>query len=129
MNQLNTNAIDQLAARYIAVWHETDADLRRKGIAELWTEDGTYTNELAELQGYAALEAAVIRAHEEFVKKGYIFKAAKVVGHHNVVRLYWEMLPAGGSTVESNGFDFFILADDGRIRHDYQFTDKQPSFS
>ncbi|SRR6266700_2660747 len=128
MNQLDTNAIDQLAERYVAIWHETDANLRRKGIAALWTEDGTYTNELAELQGYPTIEAAVIRAHEEFVKRGYVFKVSKVVGHHNVVRLYWDMLLAGGGEVESNGFDFFILADDGRIRHDYQFTDKQPSF-
>lgn len=38
------------------------------------------------------------------------------------------MVPASGGAVESAGFDFLILGDDGRIRYDYQFTDKLPSF-
>ncbi len=35
-------AIDagDLVRRYVAVWHEPDAELRRKAVHELWAEDG-----------------------------------------------------------------------------------------
>ena len=35
-------AIDpgDLVCRYVAVWHEPDAELRRKAVHDLWAEDG-----------------------------------------------------------------------------------------
>jgi len=32
----------KLVDRYVAVWNEPDAELRRKAIHELWTEDGAH---------------------------------------------------------------------------------------
>jgi hypothetical protein len=32
----------ELVRRYVAVWHEPDAELRRKAIRELWAEDGAH---------------------------------------------------------------------------------------
>jgi hypothetical protein len=128
MSQQESSELNEFVDRYIAVWHESDTDLRRRGVASLWAEDGSYANEVSECRGHAAIEAVVTSAHEEFVAQGYVFTCSKAVGHHNVVRLYWDMVPASGGEVESAGFDFFILGDDGRIRSDYQFTDMLPSF-
>jgi hypothetical protein len=128
MSQRKRSELNEFVDRYIAVWHESDAELRRRGVASLWAEDGGYANEVSECFGHAAIEEVVAAAHEEFVAKGYVFICSKAVGHHNVVRLYWDMVPASGGEVESTGFDFFILGDDGRIHFDYQFTDKLPSF-
>lgn len=128
MSQQEKRELQAFADRYVAIWHVADTDLRRKGIAELWAEDGGYANEVSECRGHAAIEKVVKEAYEEFVAKGYVFTSARVVGHHNVVRLYWEMTPASGGEVESTGFDFFLLDNDGRIRFDYQFTDLPPTF-
>src|SRR2546429_7854220 len=37
-------AIDprDLVRRYVAVWHEPDAELRRKAVHDLWAEDGAH---------------------------------------------------------------------------------------
>ena len=32
----------ELVDRYVAVWNEPDAELRRKAIHELWTQDGAH---------------------------------------------------------------------------------------
>ena len=128
MSQQEKQELQVFADRYVAIWHVADADLRRKGIAELWAENGGYANEVSECRGHAEIEEVVKEAYEEFVAKGYVFTSTKVVSHHNVVRLYWEMTPASGGEVESTGFDFFLLDNDGRILFDYQFTDIPPSF-
>lgn len=122
--------INELVDRYVAVWNQPDAELRRRGIAELWTEDGMHLTSRLEARGYEAIEARVTGAHQRFVEAGgYVFRLTKdtVDGHHNVVRFSWEMAPATGGVVEAAGFDFLILADDGRIRYDYQFANPVPA--
>jgi hypothetical protein len=121
--------INELVDRYVAVWNQPDAALRRRGIAELWTEDGVHLTPVHEARGYEAIEARVTGAHQRFVGTGgYIFRAEPNTadGHHNVVRFNWEMVPANGGAVEAAGFDFLILDDDGRIRYDYQFANPVP---
>ncbi len=44
-------------------------------------------------------------------------------GHHDTIKLGWEMLPAAGGDVISVGFDFLVLGSDGRIRTGYQFIE------
>ena len=64
-------------------------------------------------------------AYEKWVKeKGNVFRLRDGVdGHHDTVKLRWEMLPAAGGEVISIGFDFLVLGDDGRIRTGYQFIE------
>src|SRR5580692_2385892 len=106
-----------LVERYVAVWNEPDAQARRKAIAALWTEDGAHYTKSMNVRGYDALEARVAGAYERFVGTGrYIFRAIDNVDcHHNTVKFNWTMVPAQGGDVESVGFEFFILSDDGRI--------------
>ncbi len=119
----------ELIDRYIAVWNEPSDDLRHKAISELWSEDGIYVSAQADFRGYDAIEAAVKEAHEQFVGRGYVFKSSNnITGHHNTVRFNWVMVPVGGDEVEAIGFDFLILAEDGRIVADYQYIDRPPAF-
>jgi len=45
----------KVADRYMAVWNEPDAERRRQAVAALWTEDGTYTDPLAAVEGHEAI--------------------------------------------------------------------------
>nr|BBH87922.1 hypothetical protein KTC_26730 [Thermosporothrix sp. COM3] len=114
---------NQLVNRYVAVWNESDAELRRKAIAELWVEDGAHIYSQRACSGYDALEERIAEAYEEFVKKGgFVFRlSSEVESHHDAVKFTWEMVPAGGGAAVASGFDFLLLSDDGRIRFDYQF--------
>lgn len=110
--------------RYVAAWNEPDGAARRKSISGLWCEDATYINELHEQHGHRAIETAISEAYQEYGTNGFIFRSAKNAdGHHNVIRFNWEMLPVSSDQVMARGFDFLVLGDDGRIRHDYQFSE------
>ena len=118
--------MSDIANRYIAAWNESDADLRLKAVADLWTEDGGYTDPLAAVIGAEAISAFIGGAQEQFA--GLTFRLVdNVDAHHNVVRFGWQLLPAGGSESVVDGFDVLDLTDDGRIRHVYGFLDKVPS--
>jgi hypothetical protein len=112
----------------VAVWNEPDPERRRRGIAGLWTEDGVHLTPSLEARGYAALEDRVTGAHDKWVKAGgFVFRPSKRLdAHHDAVRLGWEMIPVSGGEVAAAGWDFLILADDGRIRVDYQFSEPLP---
>jgi hypothetical protein len=70
MSEINT-----LVDRYVAVWNEPNAELRRKSITKLWVEDGVQFIRSREIRGYKALEERVEAVHEEFVKTGgFVFR-------------------------------------------------------
>jgi hypothetical protein len=117
------NELNQLVNRYIALWHEPDAELRRQSITELWVEDGAQFTRLREIRGYQALVERVSTAYEKFVKtECFLFRlSGDVDAHHNAVKFTWEMVPAGGGEAAAVGTIFLLLSDDGRIHLDYQF--------
>ena len=123
MNQQDMSELNQLVNRYIALWHEPDAELRRQSITELWMEDGAQFTRLREIRGYQALEERVSTAYEKFVKtEGFLFRlSSDVDAHHNAVKFTWEMVPAAGGEAAAVGTIFLLLSDDGRIHLDYQF--------
>ncbi len=115
-----------VADRYIAVWNEPDAERRRQAVAALWTEDGTYTDPLAVVEGHEAIAAMIIGVREQF--PGLVFKLlGDIDAHHNVARFGWELVPEGGGESLVVGFDVAVVADDGRLRHVYGFLDKVPT--
>jgi hypothetical protein len=131
----------ELADRYVAVWNEPDADVRRKAVAELWTEDGVQLLEppedvvkraeeigigaTFEARGHAELVRRVTRAYDEFVGPGqFEFRRdGEVAVVRDMVKLRWAMVPAGGGEALGGGTDLLLLAPDGRIITDYQFID------
>jgi SnoaL-like protein len=117
--------LNDLAERYIQLWNEPDADVRRKVIVELFAEDGTHVDDAVDVKGHDAIEQIVTVAHQQFVAEGgFRFRSrGNADGFRNVVRFNWEMHPAGSDQVLAVGFDFITLNDDGRIRADYQFME------
>jgi hypothetical protein len=131
----------ELADRYVAVWNQPDPDTRRKAIQELWTEDGVHLLEppeeivkraeeigitaTLEARGHEALVRRVTRAYDEFVAPGqFEFRRhGEVATLHDMVKLRWAMVPAGGGEILAVGIDLLLLAPDGRIRRDYQFIE------
>jgi hypothetical protein len=113
----------EIADRYIAVWHETDAQTRRDLIARLWVEDGLHYVGEREAHGYEALEKRIIGSHEKNVRDGgQRFRARNARALRDVVTFDWEMSPAGGDEVLANGREILLLAADQRILVDYQFV-------
>jgi hypothetical protein len=111
--------------KYISIWNEPDRTARRLRIRELWVEDARHLAKTLEAVGYDGIESRVATAYEKWVKeKGCIFRLRDGVdGHHGTIKLRWEMLPATGGEVISIGFDFLVLAEDGRIKTGYQFIE------
>jgi hypothetical protein len=123
MIQLEMNELNQLVNRYITLWHEPDAQLRRKIITQLWTEDASHFTRTRIFHGYEELVERVEAAHETLVKtQGYLFQlTGEVDAHHDVVKFSWEMVKADGGSVAATGTIFLLLKEDGRIHLDYQF--------
>ena len=118
--------IRDVVDRYIAVWNEPDADARRRAVAELWTEDGTYTDPLAAPEGHEAIEAVIAGAREQF--PGHVFKLfGDIDAHHDVVRFGWELVPEGGDESVVVGFDVAVATSNGSLRNVYGFLDKVPT--
>jgi hypothetical protein len=112
--------------RYIAVWNEPDANARRRAVAELWTEDGTYTDPLAAAEGPEAIEAVIAAAREQF--PGHVFKLiGDIDAHHDIVRFRWELVPESGDESVVVGFDVAVAASNGSLRNVYGFLDKVPT--
>lgn len=120
------NDLNDLARRYIAVWNEPHADLRRVAIGELFAPDAVHYTPTREVHGRAELEARITGAYEQWVEPGvYTFRAVpNANGHHDAVRFNWEMVRLDTGKVESVGFDFLVLDQDGLIRSDHQFVDQ-----
>ena len=132
----------ELAARYVAVWTESDPRVRRDTIRELWSEGGRhiiqapeeilkvaadvgFSSASLEARGYDSLEVRVSRAYEEFVAPGeFTFRPRGTAQRLNdIVKLRWEMVPVGGGEAAGVGLDVLVLGEDGRINIDYQFIE------
>jgi len=111
--------------KYLGIWNEPDPENRRTLVRDLWTEDARHLARTLEAIGHDGIENRVATAYEKWVKeKGCIFRLRDGVdGHHGTVKLRWEMVDAGGGSPISIGFDFLVLAEDGRIRTGYQFIE------
>lgn len=115
-----------LIDRYLAAWNETDADARAKAVAELWTEDATYTDPLAAVAGHEGIAAVIAGAQGMF--PGLVFTAGEVFdAHGDLARFTWHLAPEGAQEPVVVGFDVVRLAEDGRIREVLGFLDKVPA--
>jgi hypothetical protein len=125
MSITHTIPLDELVERYVAIWNDPDPAARRAAIPLLWIEDGVNFTSSLEARGYPALEARVARAHDRYVATGeHRFRSGgEVQAHHRAASLRWEMVRTDSGEVAASGYEFFVLADDGRIDADYQFLE------
>jgi SnoaL-like protein len=115
-----------LVHRYLAVWNESDPDLRRAAIAAVWADDGGYVDPLAAVTGHDEISALIGQVQAQV--PGHVFRLlGDVDAHHNVSRFAWELVPAGGGESIAEGFDVAVTDDDGRIGSVVGFLDKAPA--
>jgi hypothetical protein len=111
--------------KYIATWNETDPARRRALIEELYAVDATYTDPLADLRGYAEIDAGVAGAQQMF--PGMVFAlAGPVDANHNQARFSWHLGPAGAEPVVI-GFDVAVADAAGKLSSVHGFLDKVPA--
>lgn len=113
-------------ARYFEAWNSVDPDARTKAVADAWTEDGGYTDPLAEVTGHDALAALIAGVQGQF--PGFTFRQTGTVdGHHDTARFSWELVADTDGSAPVAGSDVIVLADDDRIRSVIGFLDRVPT--
>ncbi|MBZ4324003.1 nuclear transport factor 2 family protein [Streptomyces huiliensis] len=116
---------ENAVTRYLAAWN-ADAETRAAAVAAAWTEDGSYTDPLADVAGHEGITAVIAGAHEQF--PGFEFRPTGAVdGHHNTVRFAWELVSTADGSAPVSGSDVAVLAEDGRIRSVLGFLDRVPA--
>ncbi|TDC10365.1 nuclear transport factor 2 family protein [Nonomuraea longispora] len=115
-----------LVERYVAAWNETDPQARASAVAELWTEDATYTDPLADVAGHAGIAAVIEGAQGMF--PGLVFRPGELYdAHRHLARFTWHLGSADDDEPVATGYDVVELAEDGRIRKVLGFLDKAPA--
>ena len=115
---------DQIADTYIATWNETDPVRRLALLEQGWQEAATYRDPIADVEGYAALDALIAGAHAQF--PGFCFAlTGPAGGYDGVVRLAWSLGP-DGMVPPVEGSDVIVVRD-GRIAQVIGFLDKVPA--
>lgn len=114
-----------LAARYLAAWNETEPAARRKLVDDLFAEDASYIDPMAEAYGRAEIEATIGAAQAQF--RGFVFTpVGDVDAHHRQARFRWGLGPQGSEPIVI-GFDVAVTDEDGRITSVLGFLDKLPA--
>ncbi|MFF8731018.1 nuclear transport factor 2 family protein [Streptomyces sp. NPDC015171] len=122
----NTDRHEIAAARYFDAWNASGAEELAKAVAAAWSEDGTYTDPLAEVSGHDGIAAVIAAAHEQF--PGFFFRPLGCVdGHHDTARFAWELVSEADGSAPVAGFDVITLDADGRIRSVLGFLDRVPA--
>jgi hypothetical protein len=122
-----TDRYQTAAARYFDAWNAAGPEQVAKAVAAAWTEDGRYTDPLADVAGHDGIAALIAAVHEQF--PGFVFRPlGSVDGHHDTARFSWELVnEAEGGSAPVAGFDVITLDADGRIRSVLGFLDRVPA--
>ncbi|MFA3873507.1 nuclear transport factor 2 family protein [Streptomyces sp. MMCC 100] len=120
-----TRRFENAVARYFEAWN-AGPHARAKAVAAAWTNDGGYTDPLADVRGHEQIAAVITAAHEQF--PGFVFRLTGVVdGHHDTARFSWELVSEADGSAPVAGSDVVTLDDEGRIRDVYGFLDRVPA--
>jgi hypothetical protein len=117
--------VHDVIERYIASWNQTDPQLRRKLVDEVWAQDATYIDPLAEAHGRDAIDATIAAVQAQF--PGLTFTLLDSVDtHHRQARFTWGLGPDGAEPLVV-GFDVAIADGEGRLTSVLGFLDKVPA--
>jgi hypothetical protein len=118
------NLMNDVIARYLDCWNETDPAARRKLIDEVWAADAGYIDPMAEARGRAAIDATIGAVQNQF--PGLVFTlAGPVDAHHRQARFSWGLGPEGAEPLVV-GFDVAVTDDRDKITTVLGFLDKVP---
>lgn len=112
--------VNDLLAKYIEVFNESDDAKRQAGVTELFTEDAIYSDPMGEVSGWRDIEG-YLRAFRQQAP-GLIFALGDVKSHHDVVLFEWSAAPGGVGAPIAVGKDYVLLRD-GRIARLHGFFD------
>src|SRR5215471_11001377 len=116
--------VHDVIKRYIASWNQTDPQLRRKLIDEVWAPDASYIDPLAEAHGRDAIDATIAAVQGQF--PGMVFtRVGTVDAHHRQARFSWGLGPEGAEPL-AIGFDVAVTDEDGKISTVLGFLDRVP---
>ncbi len=116
--------MNDVIARYLDCWNETDPTARRKLIDEVWTADAEYIDPMAEARGRAAIDATIGAVQNQF--PGLVFTLAGTVdAHHRQARFSWGLGPEGAEPLVV-GFDVAVTDNRDKITTVLGFLDKVP---
>ncbi|MFF3981594.1 nuclear transport factor 2 family protein [Streptomyces sp. NPDC001828] len=123
---MSENRYETAVARYFEAWNADSAEGIAKAVAAGWTEDGSYTDPLAEVAGHEGVAAVITGARAQF--PGFEFRLLGAVdGNHDIARFGWELVSVADGSAPVAGFDVIALAEDGRIRSVAGFLDRVPA--
>ncbi|WP_328417313.1 nuclear transport factor 2 family protein [Streptomyces violaceus] len=121
-----TPRYEDAVARYFEAWNAENPTARAKAVAAAWTEDGGYTDPLADVGGHEEIAGLITAAREQF--PGFVFRLAGAVdGHHDTARFSWELVSEADGTAPVAGSDVITLDAQGRIRAVLGFLDRVPA--
>ncbi|AWM86628.1 nuclear transport factor 2 family protein [Microvirga sp. 17 mud 1-3] len=113
-----------IADRYIAAWNETDPDMRRRLLSQIWTEDGTYRDPLMQGEGLDQIDTLIAAVHERFPTFRFALTGTPD-GYGDCIRFSWELGPEGADGIVK-GTDFATLQG-GRLKTVAGFLDQVPA--
>ena len=121
----HTMNAELIVDRYLAVWSEPDAEIRRSAIAGLWAQDGVEFVEGVQFRGREELEVRIAEAYDAFVGSGkYAVTSAGDASAHDDIATFTIQLSTGDGEVAWAARVFIVLGEDGLILQDYQLTVK-----
>jgi hypothetical protein len=113
-----------IAARYIALWNETEPQRRKAQLTDLWSENGTYLDPLMQGQGHDQIDGLIAGVHGQF--PGFRFALlGEPDSYGNQIRFSWQLGPEG-SDGPIKGTDFVTL-ENGRLKGVVGFLDQVPA--
>lgn len=105
------------------VLERTRAAAARALVGEPWADDAVYVDPIVTATGRAAIDDVLAAAQRWFPDLEFR-PAGEADGHHDVVRLRWEMAPGAGPAVI---IGLAVLVTDRRVLHHvYGFLDPVP---
>lgn len=117
--------VTTLVQNYLGAWNETDGDARLRAIEEVWAENGTYVDPLANVGGHTQISNLIGAVQQQ--APGLVFRLRNGIdAHHNVARFGWELVPPEGGESVVEGFDVAVT-ENGRIATVVGFLDKAPA--
>jgi len=118
----------ELVERYLDTWNETDPNTRGEALASVWAEDAEYVDPLAAVSGRDEISDLIGSVQQQV--PNHVFRLSEINDvdvHHNVMRFWWELVPASGGEPLAIGFDVAVTKNDGRIGRVVGFLDKAPA--
>lgn len=117
---------EDAVTRYFEAWNAGDPEARAQAVAAAWTEDGGYTDPLADVSGHDGIAALIAGVREQF--PGFVFRpTGGVDGHHDTARFSWELVSEADGSAPVAGSDVIALDGQGRIRAVLGFLDRVPA--